>query len=336
MSIPPDQVPDGLSASEYQRLVALYTLMGRHQMAHEALTHYAQTERAEHGEPPLEPSPGPESEAGASFAQALMGVLQALNKKDERDIEDGRQLGGAEHGEGGDDAPDTDDANDFTDELAELRHELLGLGLSDKEADDYLDKLQSTWKEVSNQSVPSRDVPDDLTPKEYWELALRYKQVGWTEQSRDALNLAIELDPDGEWGRKAICFLRSKIPRHPVPLMAEQLNIQGYNLMFSDEDAAIETFAALVANYPTFEWPYGNLGSLLIKKGNLLEAEKLLDIAVDINPYYINGWLHLARVYAIESRFDEADACLARVKDIDPSDPNWQGIQDLIEQIKTK
>ncbi|HMY05030.1 MAG TPA: tetratricopeptide repeat protein, partial [Candidatus Obscuribacter sp.] len=179
-----------------------------------------------------------------------------------------------------------------------------------------------------------REVPEDLGAREYWELALRYKQVGWTEQARDALIMAIEIDGDGVVGRKAQCFLRSKIPKFPVPLMAEQMNIQGYNQMFTNEKEAKKTFKELVNQYPDFEWPYGNLGSLLIKEGDLGAAEEVLKQAVVINPYYINAWLHLSRVYAIESRYSEADECLERVLAIDPADPNWPGIRELVDQLK--
>jgi tetratricopeptide (TPR) repeat protein len=104
--------------------------------------------------------------------------------------------------------------------------------------------------------------------------------------------------------------------------------------MFTDEVEAQQTFEHLVKEYPDFEWPYGNLGSLLIKRADLVRAEQLLIQSVQINPYYINGWLHLSRVYAIESRFAEADDCLKRVTDIDPDDPSWRGIRDLVEQLK--
>ena len=46
MPLPPDQVPEELSAHEYKRLVALYTLMGRHAEANLAQTHLNSIEQA--------------------------------------------------------------------------------------------------------------------------------------------------------------------------------------------------------------------------------------------------------------------------------------------------
>ena len=42
---PPDEVPDGLSPREYQRLVTVYTLMGKHAHAVRAQAHLTGSER---------------------------------------------------------------------------------------------------------------------------------------------------------------------------------------------------------------------------------------------------------------------------------------------------
>ncbi|MBK9204651.1 MAG: hypothetical protein IPL73_19890 [Candidatus Obscuribacter sp.] len=52
--------------------------------------------------------------------------------------------------------------------------------------------------------------------------------------------------------------MRSKIRHQPVPLMAEQANIQGYNQTLADEDEAAH-IRNWSGNIPTLEGPYGNL-----------------------------------------------------------------------------
>ncbi|MBK7841359.1 MAG: hypothetical protein IPJ49_27480 [Candidatus Obscuribacter sp.] len=339
---PPDQVPEGLNQQEYQRLVALYTLMGRHSQATRALSFLSELRKAQSKTDKDEAEAGEIKgrQAGSEFASALMQMLKKMSKE-QNDEEDALDANGQQTQESPvnieksiEEDVESPDCDDDEDPMQSMKEQLKSIGLSDDEAEEYLGKLKKALLEMTRPDPPPREVPQDLQAAEYWELALRYKQVGWTEQARDALCLAIEIDGDGPIGKKAQCFLRSKIPRHPVPLMAEQANIQGYNQMLADEDEAKRTFEKLVRQYPDFEWPYGNLGSLLIKKGELSRAEEVLRQAVVINPYYINAWLHLSRVYAIESRFSEADDCLERVVDIDPADPNWPGIRELVDQLK--
>ena len=201
-----------------------------------------------------------------------------------------------------------------------------------------LEEAENRLKEFKLRNLDMQMADDKGSVERMSEIALNLQRAKLdlreAEQARDALIMAIEIDGDGVVGRKAQCFLRSKIPKFPVPLMAEQMNIQGYNQMFTNEKEAKKTFKELVNQYPDFEWPYGNLGSLLIKEGDLGAAEEVLKQAVVINPYYINAWLHLSRVYAIESRYSEADECLERVLAIDPADPNWPGIRELVDQLK--
>jgi tetratricopeptide (TPR) repeat protein len=397
MSQPPEEVPEGLSAREYQRLIALYTLMGRHNHAAKAFSRLSENDQklqaaglresllkdepenlGEGGSagsqsadsPPAselkpsseanEASDGPDErklvvgphdqyvlghQAGANFAQALLKLLQqltieAVDKNDRLGT-----VGDSKSGNGKGSERDLDQSSgqvsradvdsDSDEPLTAMKEQLLSIGLSEAEAQEYVQKLRQALADMTQAEPPPRELPEDLSAEEYWQLAVRYKQVGWTEQARDALTTAIELDGDGPVGIKARSFLRSKIPRYPVPLMAEQLNIQGYNQMFVNEDEAQRMFESLVKDYPDFEWPYGNLGSLLIKRGRLEEAQALLIKAVQINPYYINGWLHLSRVYAIQENFSAAEECLQRVTAIDASDPNWKGISDLVDQLKS-
>ena len=328
MPLPPDQVPEELSAHEYKRLVALYTLMGRHAEANLAQTHLHTLEQATRALTGQEEKTEPESGKNQEFVLTLVRLLKHL-AKDEARVEDNQDAGS-----GGFSGSESE-VDDELDPLMAMREQLLLSGHSEEECEQYIQNLQKAIKEMTHSEPPPRDVPQDLTAAEYFELGLKYKEVGWTEQARDALTMAIELDSDGDFGKKAQRFLRSKIPRYPVPLKAEQMNIEGYNLMFmKDEGGARRTFETLIKEYPDFEWPYGNLGSLLIRQGDLSKAEDLLQHALKINAYYINGWLHLTRVYGVQERFNEAYDCLSRVQAIDPQDASMKGIKQLIDQLK--
>ena len=340
MSLPPDQVPEELSAHEYRRLVALYTLMGRHTEAGVALTHLAGLEeatRALTGQTrELNVARSEPGKANQEFVFTLVRLLKHLAKGEAVKQENSRSEAGGSGGFANSDGESAEgDVDDELDPLLAMREQLLLSGLSESECDEYIQNLKKAIKEMAHSEPPPRDVPQDLEAADYFELGLKYKEVGWTEQARDALTLAIELDSDGEYGKKAQRFLRSKIPRHPVPLKAEQLNIEGYNQMFmKDEGEAQKTFEALIRDYPDFEWPYGNLGSLLIRQGDLSRAESLLQHALQINQHYINGWLHLTRVYGVQERFSEAYACLNQVSKIDPEDASMNGIKELVDQLK--
>lgn len=142
---------------------------------------------------------------------------------------------------------------------------------------------------------PPHQVPDGLSAAQYLDLGKQYKEAGWPEQARDALNRSIKADPEGI-GKKAQIYLRAYIPRLPVPDVAAQKNITGYNQMArGDRAGAIRTFEECILQFPDFEWPYGNLGFIYTQQGRTKEARDVLQKALAINPSYVNGWLHMAQ-----------------------------------------
>ncbi|HEY9784991.1 MAG TPA: tetratricopeptide repeat protein, partial [Candidatus Obscuribacterales bacterium] len=326
MPVPPQEVPDGLSPEAYKRLANLYTLMGCQRQAAEAMSKSIEANIGNSGAS----SDGKSGDgyelgmrAGMQFGLSLLKLLRQTTK--EMDCED-------------DDHPEAPKDKPMTTEqaaaLQEMRSQLLALGISEEETTKYLEGLVKSLEELKTSQPPPRDVPEGLSAKDYYELGLKYKEVGWTEQARDALQLAMEADPDGESGKHAQRFLRTKIPRFPVPLVAEQTNIRGFNQLFHGEQvAARETFEALIEQYPDFEWPYGNLGSLCIQLGEIRKAKEILKKALEINPYYVNAWLHMARAEALDSDFEAAYRCLDKVIGIDPDDQSVKGIKQLIDQV---
>lgn len=324
MPLPPKEVPDGLTSKDYKRLGALYMLMGCQKQAVEALTRSSEMRRA------LASAEDPEQckvlESDGAMTESLKFSLN-LAKLWRKAADSDQKHTDADKASAGENETDGEAE-------AEIRKQLVALGVPESEVDQYLSKLLESMTELKNSDPPPLDVPQDLTAAEYYELGLKYKEIGWTEQARDALAFAIELEPEGESGKLAASYLRTKIPRHPVPLVAEQTNIHGFNQFCSgDEAGAQETFEALIAEYPDFEWPYGNLGCLFIQLGEVGKAKKILRRAIEINPHYVNAWLHMARAEALDENYDESYRCLSRVEEIDSDETSISGIKKLVDEI---
>jgi tetratricopeptide (TPR) repeat protein len=317
MGLPPDEVPDGLSADEYRRLGLQYSLMGRTHEATEAMKKSAEA-KALSGDVPSDEQM--QYQAGAQFGASLISLLmKSMASKPEK------ENGGCHSG-------------NKKDPFEELRSQLKAQKVPEEKIEGFINTIRQSVDQMKHAKpdVPPRDVPQGLSAEEYLKLGKRYKEAGWMEQSRDALQYAIEADPEGETGLMAQRFLRTKLPRRPVPLVAERENICGFNQMFAgDLESAHRTFESLIKTYPDFEWPYGNLGSLLIRKGEPERALKILDKALDINPHYVNAWLHRARAMAILSKFVEAQECLDRATEADPDDHTVKSISTLIDQLRT-
>ncbi len=170
-------------------------------------------------------------------------------------------------------------------------------------------------------SIPPEEVPEGLTADKYYELGTKYKDLGWIFQSKMALAKAIQLGAGTEVGTKAQRFLDTKLPKHSVPAEATQRNVLGFNQMFSgDKGAAKKTFEDLIAEFPDFEWPYSNLSSIYIEEKNVEQAKSLINKALEINPSYLNAWLHLADACELEKDHDGAMQALERACALAPDD----------------
>jgi tetratricopeptide (TPR) repeat protein len=316
MELPPDEIPDGLSAEEYKKLGLKYSLMGKGTLAAEAMARSSQARAAEPNNKLSEQEA--QYEAGMRFGASLLSAVMKAMQSGE-DESSASESGGKE------------------DPFEQMKSQLKALNVPDDVAEEQVKKIKESLKQMrdSETNIPPQDIPEGLTAHEYYNLGLRYKEAGWTEKARDALQFAIDADPEGETGLLAQRFLRTKIPRRPVPMVAERENIAGYNQMFAqDWRAARQTFEELIRTYPDFEWPYGNLGALLIERGEIQRAIKILDEAVTINPYYVNAWLHRARAFALLSDFDEAQACLDRAASADPDDKGVAGIRKIVGELR--
>jgi tetratricopeptide (TPR) repeat protein len=187
-------------------------------------------------------------------------------------------------------------------------------------------------------SLPAREVPEGLTAEQYLKLGQEYIKIGWTEQARDALQLSLDIagEEDGiKTAESAIKLLRSKLPRFPVPLYAEQKNIEGWNLLSTGSTAeARQIFEELIDEYPDFEWPYGNLSVLFLQSGETEKAIDLLKAALSVNKFYVQGWLHMATARGLELNFDAARKCVNEALAIDPDEVAALAMHDALERMR--
>lgn len=313
MPIPPEIVPDGKNAEDYNVLATLYSLMQKNEQALEA------TKRA------LLLTPGQPADGLTAYepeeVQQAVDVGQKFAGELLRLISSGGSVG-------------AEDASDALKELVEIGRRTGG-------TEDQMAQFQTLMETLlgqltAEQQVPPREVPTTgLSAREYYDLGVHYKACGWTEQARDALRYAMDLDPEGDVGQKALQFMRARLPRHPVPLAAEQENIHGFNEMVSGNyETAAKRFEQLMRTYPDFEWPQGNLGSICIHLGDFARAEEILIKAVQINPFYNNGWAHLARANILQSKYQQAKYCLSKIEQTDPGDESVKQLRTGLEQAE--
>src|SRR3974390_690343 len=78
--------------------------------------------------------------------------------------------------------------------------------------------------------LAARSVPAGLTCHEYLCLGIGYCRQGWIAQAREALSLAAK-SPDQDISTRAMVYLKTKVPKNPVPVGAEAANIRGHNLI---------------------------------------------------------------------------------------------------------
>ncbi|MBZ0189329.1 MAG: tetratricopeptide repeat protein [Candidatus Obscuribacterales bacterium] len=314
MQLPPENIPAGLSSREYKKLGLLYALMGKQEEAVECMTRDLEQAAQEDLSPT---SAADDTDPGGQLGTSLLKLINSalVNRQSQSKQSEN---------------PDQDE------QLNRIEEQLAELGVSSDQAAGVITDLKQKLADLASSEPPPRDVPQGLSCQQYYQLGLKYKECGWTEQARDALQLAIEIAPTSNWGVLARRFLGAKIPRHPVPLVAEQTNIQGFNLLFSGKlEEAKSTFEILIAEYPDFEWPYGNLGSLLIRQGKIGEAIEVLKKAVDLNHDYINAWLHMARGFALLGLLSESHACLDRILEIDPDDTAVGGLRAMLVELES-
>jgi tetratricopeptide (TPR) repeat protein len=120
---------------------------------------------------------------------------------------------------------------------------------------------------------------------------------------------------------QATMFLRSRLPAHDVPALAEALNGVGFTLarrgLYADAVVAYER--AITAD-PRFSWPLSNLGLLYRQDGDHEQALEWFRRAVAANPEHRRAVRNLAYSADQLGRGEEALAAYQRALALDPAD----------------
>ncbi len=327
MRVPAKEVPHGLTADEYVKLSIQYSLLGWPKQALTCARKAFESGKA---------SPG--------------GIFKDLNPEDARKFAPLFEF--------------LEGTFEFQEQASDvMKQSLKALQSAAELADQKLDEfeplsevkreLKSTFEYLSDQAgklfgktleeyilpalgLPTRDLPSGLIASEYFDLARRYKEMGWTEQARDACMKVRELDPSSELADDAMRFLRTRLPKQPVPHSAVLRNIEGYNqLSCGDLDGAEKTFRSLVRTFDSFEWPYANLGLIYIRRGEIERAKSVLWKALDLNGDYLNAWLHLARAWAACLELSEARSCIRKALSLDAKDRQAKSLEEIINVLST-
>lgn len=185
----------------------------------------------------------------------------------------------------------------------------------------------------------------------YYSQGVDYKAKGWIFKSKDYLKKAIELDPDGEYAKKARHFMKIRLPKSDnISPEAIQKNIIGYNFDQKGRfEEAISEFKEAIKISPEFEWPYNNLGRIYTKQKKYEEGITSFNKALELNPDYQNALINLGYLYWVSGyEFDQnqeyqsaledykkALDAYSKASELDPEDSRLlQDIRELKENIE--
>jgi tetratricopeptide (TPR) repeat protein len=182
--------------------------------------------------------------------------------------------------------------------------------------------------------LPTDSVPPGRTPEHYLAMATRYEQFGFAEAARMALDRAIEADPKAQTATKAKVRMRTRLPKDPVSDAATRQYVQGLKCYaMKDYEGAKGFFELLVRNFPNFEWASLMLAKTLIF---LAEVERAQDLAMKVyryNPSIIGAHLVLAQVDVVAWRIKLLEERLDKVRALDPQTPELAPFDSLLQHL---
>jgi tetratricopeptide (TPR) repeat protein len=165
-------------------------------------------------------------------------------------------------------------------------------------------------------------IPDNLTAQQYFGMGERFKDLGWVESSRKAMQKAVDASVKGGEGAKfygynAKIYIKCCLPKESINKDAEQENVEAANAMDGmPGPQAVALLKRTVDKYPGFEWPLGNLAALYLQDHRPDEAEPLINKALEINPNYLNGLLYKAQLKGLQGKLGECATVLKHGMDV--------------------
>ncbi len=328
MNAPSKQIPDGLDPVSYARLAIQYYFMGwnRHSIKAGKLA----LRGSEEEQSPATLSRLSEDERGR-FRLLVEGLSASVTIGDQfmtvsrtmtDYIQDGLNVA----------SQVTDDLLSGKKHLRTFKYALeVSLGELGKIATEAVTRAAD---EMVRASQPPREVPAELPARQLVILAERYLTLGWTEQARDALELAISLGPTSLVGKQAKTILLTRLPKQPVPYIACEGLIEARRaLVQGDMERSRVKLTELIRRYPGFESPYNELGMINLRDGEIELARNNVTMAIEINPNYLDAWLNLARINAAACQLLDAQRCLDRASALDDTDDRIVATRQMISLL---
>jgi tetratricopeptide (TPR) repeat protein/anti-sigma factor RsiW len=217
---------------------------------------------------------------------------------------------------------------DQLDEAEQLLRKAIELDPSDVGAFNILGNIYTSGGHYAEAEQALREAIrlDPAYALAYSNLGYVYRRGGQTAEAEKMYLKAIELDPDspiaytnlGELYRRlgrldeAERLLRAGFELDPLNAMALN-NLAGlYHYNRRQFDEAEKTYRRAIELFPSFPYPYGNLGNLLLERGKLDEAEKMYHKTLELigdKPESVVTWVSLGKL--CEKRGDPAAAIQA-------------------------
>jgi tetratricopeptide (TPR) repeat protein len=316
--LPPENVPTGLNYVEYVKLQLRYNSIGW----------MKQSARAMHLAVTNQPDNQSMSEEVKKRAGALFDALEKVLILNEFSEEIQKQFAGI---------------CDFT--LGEA-DKLLDNIQYVKQAKDGLKSaftlVTQTIQETVDSSLertilPALGLPLDRiaegkTAEEYFQLALRYEQIGACEPARHCAQrvLDLELKKDTQLANRAQRFMKARLPARKVSheAMIKYMSALRYTLMQKEEKAR-NILVELEVKHPNFEWPLVPLAALELKNGNLDRCKHLLNRAQQVNPSFIKMWCAKGRLAIAEWFLLDLDYSVERANSLDSFDTQAKALTNI-------
>jgi len=130
---------------------------------------------------------------------------------------------------------------------------------------------------------------------------------------------------------EAVALLRTNLAKRPNDFEARML--LGYSLLTSERIADAEPeFAECARLRPDRAEPLTGLAGCAVGRGEIDEAQKLLDQALALNPSFVQALADRGNIHLMKGRYDKALRDFRRVVQLDPG--NKQGHLKLAQLYK--
>ena len=179
--------------------------------------------------------------------------------------------------------------------------------------------------------LPVEYLPEGLDACQYLKMGARYEQFGYAEQARLALKEAIKAAPQANEAKRAKLRLSTRIPAREVKDDATRRYVDALKLFVTQElDESKQTLELLIRDYPDFEWPYLQLGRILMLEGQIDRARDLAAKVLKLNQQMLKAHFLIATIDLIEWKIAAMDQRLKRIEELDSDSAELATFRELL------